>query len=233
MKLSKIGLLAGAAVAMAAASSANATVYIAYKYGAGPLTLVATDPTDASWSAALAPNLKVTTTTGSTGGFPSVLDSNVSVKYTSMKNAAAPKLLDIFVTVTNLTSFLGKFDSGLTENQLTGNWKITESTFYSASNALYGGTLLASNLFNGPNKLTANFDALSNNIGLTSPFSVTHQYHVVAPTSGATNSALSTISVTAQAVPEPATWAMMLAGFGLVGLALRARAAKAKDSYAA
>lgn len=229
--LTKIGLLAGAAVALAAASSANATVYIAYKYGAGPLTLATTDPTDASWSATLAPNLKVTTTTGSTGGFPSVLDSNVSVKYTSIKNAAAPKVLDIFVTVTNLSKFLGKFDSGLTENQLTGNWKITESTFYSASNALYGGTLLASNLFSGPNKLTANFDSITKNLGLAGPFSVTHQYHIVAPTSGATNSALSTISVTAQAVPEPATWAMMLAGFGLVGATYRRRSSK--TAYAA
>ena len=229
--LTKIGLLAGAAVALAAASSANATVYIAYKYGAGPLTLVATDPTDASWSATIASNLKVTTTTGSSGGFPSVLDSNVSVKYTSVKNAPAPKTLDIFVTVTDLTKFLGKFDSGLTENQMTGNWKITESTFYSASNALYGGTLLASNLFTGPNKLTANYDSITKNLGLAGPFSVTHQYHIIAPTSGATNSALSTISVTAQAVPEPATWAMMLAGFGLVGATYRRRSTKA--AYAA
>jgi len=231
MKLSKIGLLAGAAVAIAAASSANATVYIAYKYGAGPVTLVATDPTDASWSGTIAPGLKVTTTTGSSGGYPSVLDSNVSVKYTSGSTGLWP--LDIFVTVDNLTSFLGKFDSGLTENQLVGNWSITESTFYSAANALFGGTQLASNLFNGPNSTTASFDALSLNLGLTGPYSVTHQYHIIAPTTGPTNSSLSTISVTATAVPEPATWALMLGGFGLAGLTLRSRASKYKVDYAA
>jgi hypothetical protein len=60
MKLSKIGLIASAAIAVLAASAANATVYIAYKYGNGPITLATTDPTDALWSGTLASNLKVT-----------------------------------------------------------------------------------------------------------------------------------------------------------------------------
>ena len=220
----KKGLLAGAALALSAGSAANATVYIAYKYGAGPLTVVATDPTDASWSGTLAPNLKVTTTTGSTGGYPSVLGSNVSIKYTG--NAGPmPSNLDIFVTVDNLSSFLGYFDTGLTENQLVGSWSITESTFFDATNALFGGTLLASNMFNGPTPNTAKYDATSLNMSLTGPYSVTHQYHVVAPTNPnePTGSMLSTISVTANAVPEPATWAMMLVGFGVAGATYRRR----------
>jgi len=232
MKLShKFGLLAGAAVALATASAANATVYIGVSYGGGPIVTVATDPSDATWQGTIAPGLKVTTTTGSSGGYPSVLDSNVSVKYTG--GTTGLQALDIFVTVDNLTSLLGKFDSGLTENQLTGNWNITESTFYSAANALWGGALLASNLFSGPNSSTANYDALSGNIGLAGPYSVTHQYHIIAPTSGPTNSSLSTISVTATAVPEPATWALMLGGFGLAGLTLRSRSSKYKVDYAA
>lgn len=232
MKLSNLGLIAGASLAIATATAADATVYIAYSYGGGPVTLAAWDPTDAIWAATIAPNLRVTTTSGSAGGYPSVLDSNVSIRYTAGAGPT-PLALDIFVTVDNLTSFLGKFDSGLTENQLTGNWKITESTFYSAANAMFSGTLLASNLFSGPNSSTASFDALSGNFGLAGPYSVTHQYHILAPTSGPTNSSLSTISVTATAVPEPATWALMLGGFGLAGLTLRSRSSKYKIDYAA
>jgi len=232
MKLSNLGLIAVSAMAVATASSADATVYIAYSYGGGPVTLAAWDPTDALWSATIVPNLRVTTTSGSSGGYPSVLDSNVSVRYTAGAGPT-PLALDIFVTVDNLTSILAKFDSGLTENQLVGNWSITESTFVSASNALYGGTLLATNTFGGPLAQTATFDALSGNWNLTGPFSVTHQYHIVAPTSGPTSIALSTISVTANAVPEPAVWAMMLGGFGLAGLSLRTRAAKIRAGYVA
>ncbi len=36
------------------------------------------------------------------------------------------------------------------------------------------------------------------------------------------------VSAVAGAVPEPATWAMMIAGFGLVGAAMRRRAAKVR-----
>jgi hypothetical protein len=232
MKLSRFGLMAGAGLAVVTASAADATVYIAYSYGGGPVTLAAWDPTDATWSATIAPNLKVTTTSGSAGTLPSVLDSNVSVRYTAGAGPA-PLPLDIFVTVDNLASIVGKFDSGLTENQLIGNWSITESTFVSASNALYGGTLLASNAFNGPSTLTATFDALSGNFSLAGPYSVTHQYHIIAPTSGPTSLALSTISVTATAVPEPATWVLMLGGFGLAGLSLRGRSVKVRAGYAA
>nr|WP_310522217.1 choice-of-anchor C family protein [Polymorphobacter sp.] len=46
-------------------------------------------------------------------------------------------------------------------------------------------------------------------------------------TSGAANSAwgpaLDNVSVSLNAVPEPATWAMLIAGFGLVGVAARRR----------
>jgi len=224
MRHLKTALLASAMVAIGASHSADATVYIAYQYGAGPLTIVATDPTDASWAATLAPNLKVTTTTGSTGGYPAVLGSNVSVKYTGGAGPQ-PSNLDIFVTVDNLTSLVGFFDSGLTENQLLGAWSITESTFFDAANGLFGGTLLASNLFVGPSPNTAKYDATSLNMSLAGPYSVTHQYHIVAPSNAnaPTSSALSTISVTATAVPEPATWAMMLAGFGLAGATYRRR----------
>jgi len=46
MRHLKTALLASAMVAIGAAHSADATVYIAYQYGAGPLTVVATDPTE-------------------------------------------------------------------------------------------------------------------------------------------------------------------------------------------
>jgi len=223
--------MACAAVAMVAASSANATVYIAYKYGAGPLTVVASDPTDATWAGTIAPNLKVATAVGSTAGYPSVLDSTTFVKF---NGGTHPADLDIFVTVDNLTSLTGFFDTGFTENVLLGSWNITQTAFYSASNALFGGTQLASYAFPGPSATTQTFDALSNNLSLTGPYSVTHQYHIVAPaTGGPISRAQSTISVTATAVPEPATWALMLGGFGLAGTMLRSRKSDVKVGYAA
>jgi len=231
MKRSMIKLMACAAVAMVAASSANATVYIAYKYGNGPLTIVANDPTDATWSANVAPNLKVTTALGSSAGYPSVLDSTAVVKYLG---GAHPSDLDIYMTVDGLTGMTGFFDNGLTENQLVGGWNITESVFYSAANALFGGTLMASHAFPGPSSTTQTFDSVTNNLALAGPYSITHQYHIVAPATGSpVSSAQSTVSTTATAVPEPATWALMLGGFGLAGTMLRSRKSGVKVGYAA
>ncbi len=42
-------------------------------------------------------------------------------------------------------------------------------------------------------------------------------------TSGPSGMALDNVAVVANPVPEPATWAMLIAGFGLVGVALRSR----------
>lgn len=39
------------------------------------------------------------------------------------------------------------------------------------------------------------------------------------------------VNVTAAAVPEPATWAMLLAGFGLIGGALRQRRQRSRTTY--
>jgi hypothetical protein len=223
--------MACAAVAMIAASSANATVYIAYKYGNGPLTVVASDPTDALWSASVAPNLRVHTALGSTAGYPSVLDSTTVVKYLG---GTHPADLDIFMTVDGLTGMQGFFDNGLTENQLVGAWNVTESVFYSATNALFGGTLMASHPFPGPSSTTQTFDSVTNNLTLAGPYSITHQYHIVAPLTGSpVSSAQSTVSTTATAVPEPATWALMLGGFGLAGTMLRSRKSGVKVGYAA
>ncbi len=69
---------------------------------------------------------------------------------------------------------------------------------------LFSGTLVA------PTLLTGNFTLFSNN---------------------SLSTALGTLSVTS-AVPEPATWAMMLVGFGMVGATARYRRRATKVAYA-
>lgn len=78
--------------------------------------------------------------------------------------------------------------------------------------------------------ITLNFDQ-----AITSDFSLLSPEHFLGGTysfsegtyAGSTNlsGVITSISI-AKAVPEPATWAMMVAGFGLAGVALRRRSAR-------
>ena len=64
------------------------------------------------------------------------------------------------------------------------------------------GHLTSGPVFSGSNVLTVNFKVLTNGVGAFNG------------------------SVSAAPVPEPATWAMMLVGFGLIGFGLRRRREK-------
>ncbi|MBN8807380.1 MAG: PEP-CTERM sorting domain-containing protein [Sphingomonas sp.] len=118
-----------------------------------------------------------------------------------------------------MNSFTGTLGSSFTANSLMGSAQnVTISSYYSASNALYGGTLLQSkNFTTGPSTFVG-----TNALALTGPFSETTLYTL---NFGAGNG---TFNSTAQltAVPEPATWGMMIMGFGLMGAALRSRKTK-------
>jgi hypothetical protein len=106
-------------------------------------------------------------------------------------SSAVSHTLDVFITAQGLTTPLGNplnFISGLTENILLGGFTATLSTFVSATNALFGGT------------------------ALSSPYSVTAQYHIVS-VAGEAGGANSTINIVGAAptVPGP------IAGAGLPG----------------
>jgi PEP-CTERM motif len=87
-----------------------------------------------------------------------------------------------------------------------------------------GGTLIGSaQSFNfatpsGP----TDYASFTHDVTLT-PFSAQFVRYTVLATNGV-NPGLSGISFLASAIPEPSAWAMMIAGFGLVGAAARRRA---------
>ena len=89
------------------------------------------------------------------------------------------------------------------------------SSYYSNTNAQWGGTLLATSAFNNP----AVFNSV-NNVNGTGPFSTTVRYDITfnGPAGSNFNG---TANLTA--VPEPATWGLMLLGFGAMGGMLRTR----------
>ena len=122
-------------------------------------------------------------------------------------------MLNLYITQTDMAAFNGFLTSSFTSNTMS-NASAVLSSYYSASNALFGGTLLGSGTFNAPGVLS-----FANALNVAAPFSTTVRYDITfGPGSGNFNG---TANVTA--VPEPATWAMMLLGFGALGYAMRRR----------
>jgi len=141
--------------------------------------------------------------------------SNDLLSTTSLNlSSSTPGTLTVLITAQNITAPLGtlSFMSSLTSNVLPAGWSVTESTFLSMSNALYD--TLAADLLD-----TNTFSAIGTQVGLTTrstgagPYSITERY-VISATSA--ENALSTIDVTATAVPEPASLAIF--GAALIGL---------------
>ena len=67
---------------------------------------------------------------------------------------------------------------------------------------------------------------------LTLPVSGGEQTINVTGTSGGNASYAGTLAFAVSAIPEPATWAMMIGGFGIVGGAMRRRKAQVRVTYA-
>lgn len=218
MKLFKLGLLAGAAaVAVAVSGTANATVFIGYSVNGGAIT----DTGASSFAGKIGSLFRVVSSTGSTGVYPSLLDSAIALE----KIGGRAATLDLYVTATNFTSLSAIFKSTYSVLNLPTGWSLTEATYYNLANAKFGGTWASSAAFAGVGSTVAWSAPLS----LTGPFSITQVYHLVAPTT--TGYAAATDSLVA--VPESATWMLMLAGFGLAGLSLRGRSAKYRVGYSA
>jgi hypothetical protein len=132
-------------------------------------------------------------------------------------------VLDLYVSVSGITGVSGLKTglSGLTANFLTPGWTVTESTYEDNSNTVFGTmNLLSTHTFtSGP----AAVAALAM-VNITSPFSVTELYQI--SSSGLSGSANDTIDLSAETVPEPATWAMLGIGFAMIGLVGLARRRK-------
>lgn len=145
-------------------------------------------------------------------GFPDLLGSTSSDQVTT----GGPGTLNIFVTETGLTQPLGTPDflSSFTSNTLPSGWSVTEATFLDPANGTFTGSPLSSFTFNNIG-VQETGSTLSTGAG---PYSLTEEYTVNATGAG---TALSTIDISA--VPEPATWTLMLIGIGAVGAGMRMR----------
>lgn len=223
----KTKLAAGAALGavLMMAAPASATVFIGLQQagvdggaGVGNVATVASDPSSAIFAGSYG-SFTVNTVSGNVGVNPDLLDSTSN----NLVRTSTPGTLTIFVTSTDLTAPVGNLDwtSGFTANFVSQGWSVTESTYYDPSNGKFGGTLLSSETF-GPGDPLGRHDHSLANPG-PGPYSVTEEYVI---TAGGAGSALSTISL--QAVPEPATWGLMLIGVGGLGAVLRRRNALAR-----
>jgi hypothetical protein len=209
--LPAVALAAGLAVA----ASANATIFIGYSTdgGAHITTFATNDPANSNLVAGgISAGVFTINNITATGDvvLPNLLSSN------SLNTATTGAgTLDVYVLETGLAASTdhGGFISSLTSNTLPTGWSVTESTFFSAANSsTFGaGTLLASNVFNAIG--TSVIGSVANPVG---PYALTEQYHIVASGTGTANSTINIASV-----PEPATWGLMLVGFGGLGAMLR------------
>ncbi|MBN8807381.1 MAG: PEP-CTERM sorting domain-containing protein [Sphingomonas sp.] len=127
-------------------------------------------------------------------------------------------VVSIYFSNTDLSAFSGGLMSSFTSNLLSGSAQsVMMSTYYNAANAAYSGTLMKMSTFTGLGVAQG-----GPAINVAGPFSTTVRYDVTFGSgAGTTNDTVNLV-----AVPEPASWALMIVGFGLMGGALRSRKTK-------
>ena len=155
-------------------------------------------------------------------GFPTMDQPALQTASINTKKGAesAAASLSIYITQTDLNPVSGSLLSSFTSNTFQGSAvSVQESTLLSTSNALFGGTVLASKTFTG----LGSQDYVTPVPTLTGPFSETTKYVLTAGVGASSFNDTINISSAPGAVPEPASWALMIVGFGTVGPSLRQR----------
>jgi hypothetical protein len=205
-----------AAAAAFAATPASAAVCIGIAVNGGAISNVGCDggTGSASYVSTSGPGGYLYNI-GGTGApaltMPQLLTQSINIQQANAANA----IIDVYVTQSDLTSLNSSLLSAFTSNTLQGLASATISSYYSTTNALFGGTLLQSSVFNGTGVFTG-----ANALNVTGPWSETVRYSL--NFNGGVGSNFNG-TANLRAVPEPATWAMMLLGFGGIGFAMRRR----------
>jgi hypothetical protein len=215
--ITKFAAAAAALSLTAFAGSASAAVVLGLSSDGGTTIVPGTD---------LNPLADVLNAFDIFGGFQISTNADIGIAPTLLNSTTidtkfvgtAPSTIDIYVTRTDVLGPMpaGGYKSSFTNNILPDGWSVRERTYVSGANLLFTGTALGDKTFLTPGTDTQ-FNAA---LGGGSPYSVTTRYTISAPGGG---SALSTITLSSAAVPEPGTWALMIVGFGGAGALLRRR----------
>jgi hypothetical protein len=209
--LTKFAAAGAALLTFAAASPSDAAVYLGLEQNGGGIVTVDTDAAIVAFAGSFG-NFETNVLSGTDGIYPQLLGSSLHTRNSAGADNAGT--LDVYVTVTDLTTLPNNFFSSFAVNVLPAGWSLQLRTYADGGNGLYGGALLSSHTFTG----IGTYEAFSGDVVNTSPFSVTARYTITAPTRG---EALGNASVAA--VPEPGTWALMILGFGGAGYMIRRR----------
>ncbi|MHA6723787.1 PEPxxWA-CTERM sorting domain-containing protein [Sphingomonas sp. RS2018] len=207
MKKLVLGILA-AGTALAAAAPANAAIFIGVSVNGGAITQVASSTSGSA-------NYNTTDANGifynvSATGAPLLPVGTLLTQ--SVNIAGTNGTVDLYITQTDVAGITG-IASSFTSNTLQGVNAVIRS-YYDANNGVFTGTLLQSATFSGPGTFMGG-NVISSRIG-----SETVRY-TLNFTGGAGSNFNGTANLTA--VPEPATWGLMMLGFGAMGFALRRR----------
>ena len=209
---SMMALAAGAA--LATATPANAAIVIGVSVNGGAITTVATDAGTGS--------ANYNTTAGgyfynvSATGFPLLASPQLLTQSVNIQSqGGANAVIDIYISQTGQTSFTGGLLSTFTSNTISG-LTAQLTSYYDTGNQAFTGVQLQNASFTN----TGMFQG-SNGLGtVTGPWSETVRYRLTF-TGGNGSNFNGTANLTA--VPEPATWAMMMLGFGALGAMIRRR----------
>jgi hypothetical protein len=224
MRFAIVACTAAAALLTATAASAAVEISIGYSYNGGSVVSLANGfvtPGDTlNYTGPLTKGaFKIQSIDTSFGPMPDLLNTEAKV---SALNAtcASPCTLDIYVTMQNLQPWMLGDNTLISSLAATTGNKTTLSTFYNADNALWGKeTALQHVYYTGVTGVSG--DNTEDPSGL---FSVTEQFHLTKLSNTAlTNTMHATIDLGTNPVPEPATWALMILGFGSTGAMLRRR----------
>lgn len=221
-----LGLLLGAGVLALGAGQANATVsFYAQASGAngGAITYLASD--NGSGGLSFSGSYGSFYNTLSAVGSPTV-DSPTLLTQTLNVSGSAAGLLSLFVVQSGVVGSPLNLLSTFTANAFTGAvTSVVETTYASqanpfTTNAAGGFALNASQLASFTFTDIGTHVSTNSVAGITGPYYEVARYDVNFGEGG--GSANDTINIQS-GVPEPASWAMMLVGFGFMGMALRQR----------
>jgi choice-of-anchor A domain-containing protein len=132
-------------------------------------------------------------------------------------NVSTAGTLVINVSGTNI-DWIGKSFSNGTGLGTKVIWNFYEATTINFTNNQFYGTILAPKATASMTSMTIDGSAVFKSLNQGN-----NEIHLPSSNAGFDPTKLGTVIVPAMAVPEPATWAMMIAGFGLVGSAMRRR----------